>query len=390
MHSQEPIHFLFPVFKTPHIIFRASKALYVKHVKTRKEYRRDDGGCAVPPQQISVKITNACNLRCKTCGQWGETGYNLGEKSSNLKKLVPIERYIELADQVKFFAPIYYIWGGEPFMYPGLMDFTHRIKENKSLLAVVTNATMLADRAEEVVKQKWDALMFSLDGPEEIHDAIRGRKGTFQKVAKGIEAVRKYKRDTKSSLPWIMALVTVSVDNARWLDRIFEVGEQLNIDCMIVYYSWFTDEKIGKAHTKIMQRELGTTPTKWKGYLFNHHVDTDALLESLHRIRNRKWKFPHLFIPDLKHDTDIVEYYKNPGNFFGYGPCISPWFVSEVMPNGDVAPCRDYPDYITGNLMEESLLDIWNGERYRKFRTALKNNGGTFPICSRCCGLMGW
>ena len=33
MHSKEPIRFLLPVlFKTPHIVARASKALYVKHV----------------------------------------------------------------------------------------------------------------------------------------------------------------------------------------------------------------------------------------------------------------------------------------------------------------------------------------------------------------------
>ena len=153
MHSQEPIHFLFPLFKTPRIIFRASKALYVKHVTTRQDYRRDDGVCSVPPQQISVKITNACNLRCKTCGQWGETGYNFNADSSALKKIVPVEKYIELADQVKPFAPIYYVWGGEPFMYPGLLDFTARIKQNNSLLAVVTNATMLANHAQEVVDQ---------------------------------------------------------------------------------------------------------------------------------------------------------------------------------------------------------------------------------------------
>ena len=376
--------------KTPHILLRASKALYVKHIGVFKNYKRDDGYASLAPQQISVKITNVCNLRCKTCGQWGETGYNFEKASEELREVVPVERYLKLSEDVKPYKPIYYIWGGEPFLYPGLFDFTDRIKRNKSILSVVTNATFLAEQAKEVVDQRWDVLMFSLDGPEAIHDEIRGRKGTFQKVAEGIETVRKYKRDTKKSLPWIMALVTISVDNAPWLDKIFEVGEQLNLDCMIIYYSWFTNEKIGYAHTRIMEQKLGVTPTKWKGYLFNHDVDTTALLASLQRIQSRKWKFGYLFIPDLKRDEQIVEYYKNPGKFFGYGPCISPWFVTEVMPNGDVAPCRDYPDYITGNLMEQSIFEIWNGERYRKFRQALKDNGGTFPICARCCGLMGW
>lgn len=390
MHSKEPLSFIANMARTPHILRRAVKGLYVKHLSIPREYKRADGYASRPPQQISVKITNACNLRCKTCGQWGETGYNFERSADDLKRLVPVERYLQLADDMRPYRPIYYIWGGEPFLYSGLFEFTDRIKRNNSLLAVVTNATFLDDRAKEVVEQKWDALMFSLDGPEDVHDEIRGRKGTYQKVAEGIERVQRYKRDTKSRLPWVMALVTVSVDNAAWLDKIFEAGEELGVDCMIIYYSWFTTPEIGAAHTRIFEQKLGVTPTKWKGYLFDHNVDVPALTASLERIRARKWKFEHLFIPNLQRPEDLSEYYGNPGNFFGFGPCISPWFVAEVMPNGDVAPCRDYPDYITGNLMQESIFDIWNGERYKKFRLALKDSGGTFPICSRCCGLMGW
>jgi radical SAM protein with 4Fe4S-binding SPASM domain len=75
---------------------------------------------------------------------------------------------------------------------------------------------------------------------------------------------------------------------------------------------------------------------------------------------------------------------------FGYDNCVAPWLIAEVMPNGDVAPCRDYPDYVVGNICEDSIVNIFNNERYRKFRTALKEEGGLFPICARCCGLMGF
>ena len=74
---------------------------------------------------------------------------------------------------------------------------------------------------------------------------------------------------------------------------------------------------------------------------------------------------------------------------FGYGNCIQPWVVTEIMPNGDVATCRDYPDYVCGNVQKDRLLDIWNNDRYRKFRLSLRDDG-LMPICSRCCGLMGW
>ena len=389
MNSKEPLSFLLPLWKTPHILPRILKGLYMKHVRTPRENRRGDGFSRIPIQLVSIKITNACNLRCKTCAQWGETGYNFNRPTKEVKKVVPIETYLELSDRLAKHRPLYYIWGGEPFLYPDILKLTARIKQNKSLLALVTNATFLEKNAKMVVDQGWDALMFSLDGPGHVHDEIRGRKETFKKVTAGIRAVKRHKAETGKSLPWLMPLITVSTWNADRLDEIIQVASELGADCAVVYYSWFTNEVVGKSHTKIFEKKFGVTPTAWRGYLFNHDVDAEALKASLKRIRKSLYPFPILYIPDLRYDQ-LNSYYKDPADFFGYGPCISPWSTVEIMPNGDVTPCRDYSDFITGNILESPLEEIWNGKGYVKFRKALLENGGTFPICARCCGLMGW
>jgi len=363
--------------------------MYTKHIRAPRECRRADGRSHIPIQLVGIKITNACNLRCKTCAQWGETGYNFHRSANDLKTVVPVETYINLSHEQATHKPFYYIWGGEPFLYPKLLKLTATIKENRSVLAVVTNATFLKENAQKVVNQGWDALMFSLDGPEELHDEIRGRKGTFKRMADGVRAVKRHRKAQGTAVPWLMPLITVSAWNADKLDRIVEVAASLGTDCAVIYYSWFTSETVGKAHTRIFEKRLGVTPTAWRGYLFNHDVDTDALKESLKRIRTRRFPFPILYIPDLQEDQ-LSRYYTHPGDFMGYGPCISPWTTVEIMPNGDVAPCRDYPDYITGNIMDTPLENIWNGVPYVTFRKALLKNGGRFPICARCCGLMGW
>lgn len=389
MHSKESLSFILPLWRTPHILPRILKGIYTKHVLAPGEYKRGDGISRIPIQLVGIKITNACNLRCKTCAQWGESGYNFNRTASDLKKLVPIEKYIAFCDSLAKIRPLYYIWGGEPFLYPDIMQLTARIKRNRSLLAVVTNATYLEKYSSQVVDQGWDALMFSLDGPEDVHDDIRGKKGTFKKMVEGIRAVQKYKEDTGKSLPWLMPLITVSAWNAGRIDEIVQVASELGADCAVIYYSWFTDETIGNIHTEIFEDKFGITPTAWRGYLFNHDVDTVLLKASLERIRAHNYKFPVVSIPDLK-DNQLEMYYTHPEDFFGYGPCISPWTTVELMPNGDVTPCRDYSDYIAGNIQESSIEEIWNGERLVKFRKVLFENGGTFPICARCCGLMGW
>lgn len=389
MHSREPLRFVLPLMRTPHIFRRVLPAIWTKHVGARREYRRKDGISRLPIQQISIRITHLCNLRCKTCGQWGDTGYNHGKSREEIADTVPLETYLDMVDRFRATRPVYYLWGGEPFLYPGLMDLTARIKEAGSLLALVTNATLLNRYAEEIVRQKWDALMVSVDGPPATHNSIRGQHGAFEKLAAGLAAVQECKRAADSRLPWIMPLVTVSVDNASVIDGIFAEAEKIGADCIVVYYSWFTSEEVGRRHTHIMESRLDTTPTAWKGYLFDHDVDTDALKASLGRVRARTWPFPSIFIPDLK-DGQLSEYYRKPEEFFGYGPCTAPWTNVEIMPDGSVTPCRDYPDYVVGNIREQPLEDIWNGERFIRFRQALQESGGTFPICARCCGLMGW
>ena len=38
-------------------------------------YPRADSGRARKIRQLSFRITDLCNLRCHTCGQWGDQGF---------------------------------------------------------------------------------------------------------------------------------------------------------------------------------------------------------------------------------------------------------------------------------------------------------------------------
>jgi radical SAM protein with 4Fe4S-binding SPASM domain len=61
----------------------------------------------------------------------------------------------------------------------------------------------------------------------------------------------------------------------------------------------------------------------------------------------------------------------------------------EVDSNGDMTPCRDYHDYVVGNVKESTITELWNAPAYRRFRKSLSREG-LMPVCSRCCGLMGY
>jgi radical SAM protein with 4Fe4S-binding SPASM domain len=72
--------------------------------------------------------------------------------------------------------------------------------------------------------------------------------------------------------------------------------------------------------------------------------------------------------------------------------CRRPWTLMYITANGNVLPCcispfveRDYDSLILGNVFEQPLREIWNGERYRTFRTKLV--GDDPPHACQGCGV---
>ena len=374
---------------SPSIMNFAIRGLIRQHITVNKYYNRKDN-ISPAPLSYNLKITNACNLRCKMCAQWGDRGYNFTRPTSEIKQIVPLETYKKMIDEIKHIKPAIYIWGGEPFLYPPLMDLIKYIKDSKLVLELVTNGVKLSENAEALVDMGLDGLMVSVDGPREIHDEVRGVKGTFDRLMTGIEAVKKYKKKNHRKKPYIVFFSTICKENGKYFDKITEVGEKMGIDMMVIYPSWFTTEEIGKNHTKLMQEELNCTPFTWKGYVNTFsEAEIASISDTVKRIRSRKYNFPIMWLPNLE-NNEVERYYREPHETFGYKRCVAPWSMTEIMPNGDVVPCRDYSDYVVGNITEKSILEIYNGEGYRKFRGLLKKHGGLIPICARCCGLMGY
>ncbi len=375
------------LLRTPDIFWRLLRAEVTKHVFAPYERGHLDG-VSHQLRQLSLKIVNSCNLRCKTCGQWGESGYNHAKSDEEIREIVPYETYRRMVDDVAHLHPFYYIWGGEPYLYPDIVPLMEHMKRRNGMVGIVTNGTMMAKTADRLVRAGVDMLMLSVDGVGPVHNEIRQEPRAWDLMMEGLDEVLAEKKKQKSPRPYVNVLATISRDNVGHLEDIADWAVGKGIDLLTFYYSWFTNEENGHRHVDEMQRRFGVTPKSWEGYLFFRGLNNELLQQEVRSIKSRKWPFPILFIPDLATD-DIPTYYAHPEKLFGYGKCIQPWVVTEIMPNGDVATCRDYPDYVCGNIQRDPLLEIWNNDKYRQFRQSLTKDG-LLPICARCCGLMGW
>jgi radical SAM protein with 4Fe4S-binding SPASM domain len=190
--------------------------------------------------------------------------------------------------------------------------------------------------------------------------------------------------------PYFLISATVSETNQDHLESMFDTVAELGPDGLILYLSWFTTQEIGEKHADILKREMGVDAETWKSYIGqNTTIKAKQVKETLEKISKQKYPFGWFPVPFI--DTEkIVPYYEEPEDFLGFGPCVATYMMIDIMPNGDVVTCRDYIDVKVGNIQETPLLELWNNDRFREFRTLLNREGGVLPQCSRCCGLMGF
>ena len=120
--------------------------------------------------QLSIRITDLCNLRCHTCGQWGDSGFLHGTDPKQLKhREVDAARYQELISDLVTHghSPNVYLWGGEPMLYPGSLEVIEHATALGLPCSVATNGHLVAKAAARLAKAPLFLMQLSIDG----HDA---------------------------------------------------------------------------------------------------------------------------------------------------------------------------------------------------------------------------
>jgi radical SAM protein with 4Fe4S-binding SPASM domain len=350
-------------------------------------------------RQVSIRITDLCNLRCHTCGQWGDQGFLHGQDLKELKKKeVSPSRYGQvLADLVAHgHHPMVYLWGGEPMLYEGSLEVIEGATALGLPTAIATNGTHIAAVAGRLVSAPLFLLQISIDGHNAaLHNRLRpgvGGADNFAEIQWALTAVRQAQKAQGRNLPLIASLTVISQANFRHLVDLYETFRS-QVDLFVFYLSWWIDAAQARAHEQDFYRRFGSWPSRpwgWVGnWQPNDYQELHRQLQTLQQ-RSRSWSAPPVtLIPPLMGVEALRTYYTNHQARFGYDQCISIYQAVEINSNGNLSPCRDYHDYVVGNIQDASITELWNSRAYREFRRSLATEG-LMPVCSRCCGLMGY
>jgi radical SAM protein with 4Fe4S-binding SPASM domain len=348
--------------------------------------------------QVAIRCTEVCDLRCPSCGQWGENGWLL-EKQRRGEKLASLswETARRLIHETKRDHPFYYVWGGEPTVWKPLLPFFEELGRNDLLGSIVTNCHNLEPLIEPLIDTGGvAAVLVSLDGWDAAsQNRIRtpaggGRSDNFERTMRCVDKIEAYKRRLGARFPLIIPITVISNLNHMHLAEIHGLVRE-KTQFHPYYYGWFITEERARQHEAVFERRFGYRPHNHLGYVISvfSEVDPTVTAQQVQEVHKVAQGYPSVpaFFPDIYSAADIRRYYNDHSWTAGYPRCHSIYCSAEISPDGRMTPCRDYQDYECGNINERSFYEIWNGKAFKAFRREMQK--GLMPVCTRCCGLQG-
>ncbi|MDD3925976.1 MAG: radical SAM protein, partial [bacterium] len=245
--------------------------------------------------------------------------------------------------------------GGETMLrtdMPELVKFTRRLGVKCS---INSNGTLIDDEvALDLGRAGLNAVYISLDGStEQINDGIRVVKGSYSKALQAIESLKRIRRRHGMR---VFVNSTINNRNLGDLENLAEFCRSLDLD------GW-TMSVVQDVESYGPSRDVLLNASEAED--FNRRL-----------IEIRK-SYPGLIPYDREYIKTMGEYIKSPQTLYRYR-CVAGYSIASIMPNGDLHPCPAAFHKI-GNLMEDSLRNLWFSEEARLVRERVRCN--RHPIC---------
>jgi MoaA/NifB/PqqE/SkfB family radical SAM enzyme len=368
------------------------------HTLLREEYRKKFGialdrrfrdGLSGPPVNLNLNLTRRCNLKCLMCEQHRHDPVPTGLPWYDPRRELPLSAWISLLEQVAACRPRLYFTGSEPTLYLHLPEFLQEAKRRGLVVHLQTNGTLLEPLADHLVAQGVKMVTVSMDGPLEVHNAIRGQEGAFQKTCAGIKALVAARNQQRSPGPIILINCVISKASLATLDQLVPLAHELGADILQIQHTIFNSAANVRRHNRGLSPEFAArqgldlaSPSIPDGEFYESEItpaDLPHLLAKLQEARRlAQDRLKLFFLPNLP--AALLEPYYLDLNHPFPQVCNALWKGCRILPDGTVSPCLHL---VAGNIATQSFQEIWNGPRMRRLRQIISRR--LFPGCARCC-----
>jgi radical SAM enzyme (rSAM/lipoprotein system) len=184
---------------------------------------------------LFFELTQRCNLECRHCGSDCSSDSSLPDLSHD--QVLDVLRGVSKQHDPAGITVA--LTGGEPLLYPDFFGLGRAITELGFPWGMVTNGYAWSPEKVAAAREAgMRTITVSLDGPPEVHDWLRGRKGSYARAAEALRML--------SDATWIQQMDVVTCVHRRNLDLLDETRAILG-DLGVRKWRLFTVSPIGRA-----------------------------------------------------------------------------------------------------------------------------------------------
>lgn len=288
------------------------------------------------PATVSIEPTTSCNLRCPEC----PSGLR---KFTRPQGKMSIKEFRNIIDRLKKHLMVLMLYfQGEPLLNPEIFEMISYAHKKRVYTATSTNGHFLDNESsKKLVESGLDRLIISIDGSEqETYERYR-RTGNFETVKEGVKNIVKWKKELKSSKPFIIIQFLVLKNNEHQISAMKKMAKELGADKL----------ELKSAQVRDFKNDSELIPENLKYARYSRGADGHWELKK--PIRNR---------------------------------CFRMWSGAVITWDGRVVPCCFDKDagHQLGQLDNLSFKDIWKGEAYKEFRSQILEDRSKIDICCNC------
>jgi len=297
----------------------------------------ENNDIADAPVYFHIETANRCNLHCKMCSK---DKWNISNNNMSLETFAKIISRIDKAELITLFGL------GEPLTNPDIFKMIRICKERGFPTAFTTNGYLLdLENRKEVIKSGLDFIRFSVDAVEPSTNNIGHNYS--ETVLDNIKKMVLMRGENKK--PNIIFNTTVHHTNIEEVKKVITYAKDLGIDGVNLIA---VVPKFSSVSVKSMPLEEGLKIYRelvdfGKSIVFS--VWGSGFYERTGGNLRLKWKF-------CPRTTNYL-------------------YVNEFS---DVTPCCWMPRFKIGNIFEQSISEIWHGNKCKQFRENWRQ------ICGDC------
>jgi len=244
---------------------------------------------------------------------------------------------------------------GEPLLYPYIHDAIQLFKQKDCFVELTSNGTLLnADMLQKLISDGLNSISISVDSFNELSSDDLRHQSAFKKEA----VINLISARGQNQKPLVILQPTLHKGKENELLDLIKEGKKIGVDRINI--------------ARLDRR-------------FNKNLET---LNA-----NEEFEFAKKIIAlskELKIRVDFLPFTAFTGIkqmlFIMFGrrlfckdkPCPKLYDYVYITHLGKITPCCSLPKYQVGDLMTQSLEEIWNGDNFKKFR---KNSN---LICDGC------